>query len=297
MYYLLSLLTGILISAMVAFNGGLTGLYGVYPATIIIHLSGLLLISALIIIKRERPFSKSHQWFLYLGGVIGVATTAFNNLAFGRISVSAILAIGLLGQSLAGLIIDQYGFLSMPKHPFRKRKIIGLLLVFCGIISMIDKFDIMAVAVSFAAGINIVISRTLNARLAGFSSVRISTFYNYLIGLVISVPVCFLLGGAAPLTPISISPNLYIYLGGILGVCVVLLSNITVAKVSAFYLSLFLFIGQVFSGILIDAVISQAFSPNILAGGVFVAAGLCVNLLLDRNQTGGKNIEPKDSSR
>lgn len=291
MYYSLSLLTGILISVMIAFNGGLTELYGVYPATVIVHISGLLLISALVIIKRERPFAKGHEWFLYLGGAIGVATTAFNNLAFGRISVSAILATGLLGQSLTGLIIDQYGFFNMPKHPFRKRKIIGLLLIFFGIISMMDKLDTVAVAVSFAAGVNIVISRTLNARLAEFSSVRTSTFYNYLIGLIISVPICLIWGGARPFAPVSISPGPYIYLGGVLGVCVVLLSNITVIKISAFYLSLFLFIGQVFSGVLIDAVISQAFSPNIFIGGIFVAAGLCANLLLDNKKTGGTNTE------
>lgn len=281
-YHFLSMLTGILISVMVAFNGGLTDRYGVYPATVIIHVAGLLLISAVIIVKRERPFAKRQALFLYLGGAIGVATTVFNNMAFGRISVSAILALGLFGQSLTGLVVDQFGLFHMPKHPFSQRKILGLFLVFCGIVAMIDKLDVMAVAVSFAAGVNIVISRTLNARLAHFSNVKVSTFYNYLVGLVISLPVCALLGGAATFTSFSLSPPLYIYAGGMLGVCVVLLSNITVMKVSALYLSLFLFVGQVFSGILIDAVISQAFSPRILIGGTLVAVGLCVNLFLDR---------------
>jgi len=78
----------------------------------------------------------------------------------------------------------------------------------------------------------------------------------------------------------AISPKLYIYLGGILGVCVVLLSNMTVAKISAFYLSLFLFVGQVFTGILMDIVLSQVFSLRNLIGGIFVIVGLCVNLLL-----------------
>jgi drug/metabolite transporter (DMT)-like permease len=53
-------------------------------------------------------------------------------------------------------------------------------------------------------------------------------------------------------------------------------------KISAFYLSLFMFIGQVFSGILVDLVLSHAFSPRNMIGGIFVTAGLCVNLLLDR---------------
>lgn len=282
MYYILSLATGVLISVMVAFNGGLTEQYGVYPATVIIHIVGLLLISLVVLIKHENPFAKRYEWFLYLGGAIGVATTVFNNMAFGRISVSAILAIGLFGQSLAGLVVDQYGLLRMPKHPFRKHKIIGLVLVLIGIVPMIDRFDLVAVTVSFASGIGIVVSRSLNARLANATSVRVGTFHNYWVGLVISVPVCLLLGGSLSFATVSVSANWFIYLGGVLGVCVVLLSNMTVVKISAFYLSLFLFIGQVFSGVLIDAILTQAFSFPIIIGGVLVAAGLCVNLWLER---------------
>ena len=275
---------------MVAFNGGLTERYGIYSATVIIHTTGLVLIAILALAKKERPFSKRHAWFLYLGGAIGVMTTVFNNLSFGRISVSAILALGLFGQSVTGLVIDQYGLMSMPKHPFIKRKIMGLLLILGGIASMISSFETAAVIVSFAAGITIVVSRTLNARLADLTSVRTGALYNYLVGLIVSVPVLIFLGGNEPaLTEFAFSPDWYIYFGGILGVCVVLLSNITVMKVSAFYLTLLVFIGQVFSGIMIDAVISRELSYRNIAGGALVAAGLCVNLLLDRKKAGQEN--------
>ena len=284
MYYFLSLLTVVLISVMIAVNGGLTTQYGVYTAAVIIHIVGLVLISSVILIKRERPFSSRHAWFLYLGGAIGVLTTVFNNFAFSRISVSSILALGLFGQSITGLVIDQYGLLGMQKHPFAKWKLIGLSLIFAGIASMLTNFEIAAVAVSFAAGVTIVISRTLNARLSELTSVRISTFYNYLVGLTLSIPVLLLLGRSeSPLTEFAFSPALYIYSGGILGVCVVLLSNITVVKIPAFYLTLFIFIGQVFSGVVIDAVISRELSYRNLIGGILVAIGLSINLLLDKH--------------
>jgi len=285
MYYLFSLVTGILISVMIAFNGALTEHCGVYSATVIIHIAGLLLISIMTISKREHPFSKRQSWYLYLGGAIGVMTTVFNNFAFSRISVTSILALGLFGQSITGLIVDQYGLLNMPRHTFQNRKIFGLLLILCGIISMIDNFDLLAVLLSFIAGVNLVISRTLNAKLAEYTSIRIGTFYNYLIGLLIAIPVYFLLGGNEAFSvSFVLSPKVYIYFGGIIGVCVVLLSNIIVIKISAFYLSLLFFIGQVFSGILIDVVISQAFSLRNMIGGIFVAVGLSVNLVLDRKK-------------
>ena len=283
MYYLLSLLTGVLISVMIAFNGGLTEQYGVYSATVIIHVAGLLMTLVILAAKREWPFAKAQAWFLYLGGAIGVVTTVFNCLAFGRISVSSILALGLFGQSVTGLVIDQYGLLDMPRHPFKKRKILGLLLILCGIASMTNEFDLLPVILSFATGVTIVVSRTTNARLAENTSVLSSTFFNYIIGIIVAVPVCLAFGRGEPaFTGFAFSPNIVIYLGGIAGVCVVLLSNVTVARVSAFFLSLLVFIGQVFSGLLVDMVLSQTFSPRNMIGATFVTAGLCVNLLLDR---------------
>jgi transporter family-2 protein len=276
---------------MIALNGGLTLQYGVYSATVIVHITGLTLISILLLAKRERPFIKRHTWFLYLGGIIGVFTTVFNNFAFGRISVSAILALGLFGQSITGLLIDQYGFFGMSKHPFSKQKIFGLLLILLGIAFMINSFEVLAVIVSFVAGVCIVISRTLNAKLSDLTSVWVSTFYNYLLGLIMAILAFFILGrNELNGIKLTISPDLYIYFGGMLGVCVVFLSNITVAKISAFYLTLLIFVAQVFSGVLIDMVISQEFSSRNLTGGVLVAIGLCVNLLLDNKGVGKREL-------
>jgi len=285
MFYFLSLLMGILITVMIAVNGGLTTHYGVYTATVVIHIVGLVLIVAVVAIKKERFFPARFPWFMYLGGAIGVLTTVFNNLSFGRISVSAILALGLFGQSVTGLIVDQYGLFGMQKHPFTKEKSIGLLLIIAGIAAMITGFEIVAVTVSFIAGINIVLSRTLNAMLADRTSVRVSTFYNYFIGLIVAIPVFLLLGrGEMFFSGLVISPRLYIYLGGVLGVCVVLLGNMVVVKVSAFYLTLLIFVGQVFSGILIDIFLDAAISWRIIVGGVLVTAGLVVNLILDHRK-------------
>ena len=282
MFYLLSLLAGVLISVMVAFNGGLTELYGVYLATVIIHLAGLVLITIITLVKREKPFSRRHAWYLYLGGAMGVFTTVANNLAFGRISISAMLALSLLGESVTGLVVDQFGLMGMPTHPFVKHKLIGLALILGGIAAMIDNFVLLPVAVSFGAGVIIVISRTLNAKLSDLTSARTGTFFNYLTGMIVAIPVLLILGGMPDFSRLQISPDFYIYLGGMMGVCIIMISNIVVVKISAFYVTLFMFIGQVFAGILVDWVLAGEFSPRILIGGLLVTAGLCVNLLLDR---------------
>jgi len=285
-YYFLSLLTGVIISVMILFNGNLTEQYGLYTATLIAHIVGLTLISIIVLVKREKPFAKRYDWFLYLGGVIGVFTTISNNFSFGRISVSAIMALMLFGQSVAGIVVDQYGLFEMQKHPFTKRKLFGLALVLCGIVAMISDFEVVAITISFIAGICIVVSRTLNAKLAELTSFRVGTLYNYITGTLVCIPVFLLLGrNDISMTAFEFSPNLFIYLGGALGVCIILISNITVAKISAFYLTLLIFVGQVFSGILVDIFISDEVSLRIIIGGVFVTAGLCLNLYLDYRKT------------
>jgi len=282
MFYFLSLFAGILITALVASNGSLSAHYGIYTASVIIHVVGLIAMTTVLLLRKESPFKHSATWFLYIGGGIGVLTTLFNNFAFGVISISAILALALLGQSVAGLLVDQYGLMGMPKHPFHLRKLAGIALVVAGIVVMIDSFALIPVLISFAAGICIVLSRTLNAKLAEKSSVYISTFYNYVVGLSVSAVALLLLGQAELGTLPALSLDPLIYLGGLFGAAVVLICNITVARVSAFYLTLLMFAGQVFSAIIFDMFITQTFAPLILIGGILVALGLCVDLLIDR---------------
>ena len=287
MYYLLSLLTGILVAIMITVNGGLTTLYGVYSATVIIHIVGLLLIGGVILLRREKPFRKGLPWYLYIGGVIGVASTVFTNYAFGKISVSAILALSLFGSSVMGLLVDQFGLFKMRVHRFRPHQLPGLMLVLGGIVClMIGSFSLLPVLAVFASGILLVVSRSFNSRLADQTSMYSSTFFNYVCGLCTAIPVFLLLGRGEPvMTQFTLSPDWWIYLGGAIGVVTVFLTNVVVVKIPALYISLLMFVGQVFTGVLLDALLDGAFSLQNLIGGVFVALGMTLNLLLERRDS------------
>jgi bacterial/archaeal transporter family-2 protein len=137
-FNIVSIFIGVVIAAMVVFNGELSAATGSYPATVIIHIVGLLLSLVLLLIKREkRPSLAKIPFPLFLGGVVGVGTTLFTNLAFGIISISAILALSLLGESVTALIIDQYGLFGSAIQKINRRKIIGLLWIIAGIVVMI----------------------------------------------------------------------------------------------------------------------------------------------------------------
>ena len=287
MYYLVSLLIGVLVAAMITANGGLTTLSGVYSATLLIHIVGLILIGAIILFRREKPFAKRQPWYLYIGGVIGVATTAATNSAFGKISVSAILALGLFGQSVAGALADQFGLFGMKKHPFRPHQIPGLILVGGGIACMMgNAFKLWPVLAVFGSGVLLVVSRSYNARLSNNTSGFISTFFNYICGLAATIPVLLLFGMNEPgMKSFTLSPNWWIYLGGAIGVATVWLSNVVVVKIPQLYVTLLMFVGQVFTGVVLDALIDGAFAPQNIAGGMLVSLGLALNLLLERRSS------------
>lgn len=137
MYNLLSLLIGALIAIMVSFNGILSSTFGAYASLVIIHLIGLVAMIIILIYKKKKiQFNTTVPWYLYTAGIITVLTIMFNNLSYPVLGVSLPLALGLLGQTITSIIIDHYGFLGMKKIKFNPKKIIGLLIIVCGVCIM-----------------------------------------------------------------------------------------------------------------------------------------------------------------
>ncbi|MGM9933894.1 DMT family transporter [uncultured Clostridium sp.] len=137
MYNFLSLLIGILIAVMVAFNGELSGNVGNYSSLVVIHVIGYIVLVLLMFYKKIKiPFKMTLPLWLYSAGAITVGTVLINNVAYNAIGVSLPVALGLLGQSLTSLIFDHYGFLGMPKIKFNKKKIIGIIIIIIGVCVM-----------------------------------------------------------------------------------------------------------------------------------------------------------------
>ncbi len=289
MYRVLSLLAGVLISVMVVFNGQLSAYAGPLPTLLIIQVVGTLLMALVLLIGRENPLHRPLKPLMYIGGLLGLLTTLFNNLAFGRISVSAMLALALLGDSLTSMLADHFGVLGMPRRPFRRQKLWGLLFTLIGIAIMLDSFALVPVLCSLGAGFTVATSRLTNGQLARQTSVRISTFFNYLIGLVGAALVVLLTGTGMPVAQAFSGPPAG-YLGAVLGVCVVLISNLVVGRIAIFDMSLAIFVGQVFMGLVMDVVLTSVFPVRSLLGGLFALLGLIWNLWVDRKRTTGRRL-------
>ncbi|HZK29560.1 MAG TPA: DMT family transporter [Clostridia bacterium] len=285
MYKLIALITGVLISIMISMNGGLTQQYGVFPAAVIVHVVGVVFALLVCIIKKEKLFSRSGAaWWFYLGGVIGVLTTVFNNFAFGRISMTSIVALGLLGQTVTSILIDATGWFGMTRRPFRKSTLIGLVFCLAGIGIMLDHTiaeATVAVWFSLSAGISVVVSRSINARLAERVGALRGSFINHLVGLPVTILLVLLVSGSLAPPSTASGFRVWIYLGGVLGVAAVLIFNVIVPKVSQFHLTVLTFVGQVFTGVVLDLATKGIVVDASFIGGLVITGGIALNLAIE----------------
>lgn len=142
---------------------------------------------------------------------------------------------------------------------------------------------LLIILVSVAAGITNVMGRNLNLILANEIGLFQGTFFNYITGLLFSTAFLVLSGEFFKLSSVcSESLPFYAYLGGLIGVIIVALSSFAAAKLSSFYLTLMMFIGQLFAGILIDYFTVGIISKGKIIGGLLVVLGLAYNLFVDR---------------
>lgn len=287
MYQILSLIIGILVAFMVSFNGNLTEQYGIIFATVIIHVIGSLVAFILCSFQKEKKtlWGYAPKW-IYLGGAIGVLTTVCNNLAFGYICVTSIVALGLLGQTITALVIDSLGLFGMKKIMFKKASLPGFFFALVGIILMLDisvLTSAIAIFVSLCAGATVVLSRTVNAQLADKVGALQGSLINHLVGLLITIIIAIVVGKGMPIASTEANGfKPWIYLGGVMGVVVVLLFNITVPRLPAFRLTILTFISQIFTGIILDLFVGNKYSDKSFIGGIVIAAGIVINLISEQ---------------
>ena len=290
MYYAVAGSAAVIIAVMLAVNGELTAVSGETQTTFIIHVVGLACCTLAALIKRENPFklAKGVPFAILLGGVINYFTTLFNTMAVGRISVTAILALSLLGQAVTSLIIDCFGLFGMPKRKLGILELCGLAVTGAGIVLLLGgsgSSPLVPVAVSILSGTCCVCTRQVTAQLSERTSLLTGTWFSYFTGLIVSVAAL----GAAALIGQDVSfggfdMRVWPYFGGALGALAVFLQSICVKHMSSVAMTLVMFAGQVFGGAVIDAVFYAEFSPETLLGGALAFAGLVLNALSARRQ-------------
>ncbi|WP_160684802.1 DMT family transporter [Clostridium sp. C2-6-12] len=137
-----------------------------------------------------------------------------------------------------------------------------------------------AIIISIISGSIIVISRILNTRLSEKVGLLESSFYNYLTGLLSALILFAFIKDSFTSSQLASIP-IWAYLGGAIGIIIVISSSVVTPKMSSFYITLIIFIGQLFSGIIIDCLTLKTMPLQKIVGGLLVVLGLGYNLYID----------------
>jgi bacterial/archaeal transporter family-2 protein len=77
-------------------------------------------------------------WWAYFGGVLGAFYVVMATLGGPKLGASALLALTLLGQLAAALLVDHYGWLGFSRQPFDHQKALGIVLL-CAAVALLVK--------------------------------------------------------------------------------------------------------------------------------------------------------------
>lgn len=134
---------------------------------------------------------------------------------------------------------------------------------------------VLAVIFSILSGVTIVVSRTTNAMLSLKSNTLISTFYNYIVGLIISIIMLLIFNGfSLDFIHQESYPAIFYYLGGPIGILVVFFSAYLALRIPSLVMTLLLAFGQISFGLVIDYFITNTFDIGNVIGGLLVFVGL-----------------------
>lgn len=135
---------------------------------------------------------------------------------------------------------------------------------------------------SFLTGVIIVLNMMLNGKLAQREGMINGLIINYLMATISSILLCVIMMETIPSYSTIKSVPLPYFLGGFLGVITTYIFNLVVSKISAVYIVILRFIGQLLTSTIIDYIYLDIFTKGKLMGGILFFIGLMFNAKVDR---------------
>ena len=286
--YIISFLTGAVISVMVTFNTEAGKLTSSEVSLIINQIVGIMTLEAIMLLGRKssliKPPKREVKWYRhYFGGLFGVAIISLNYISVSGAGATIAMAGAVFGQSLSGLIFDMTGLMGMQKEKITKRRIISLLICLIGIMIYFFGGDGINLYIfpSILAGILTMVQMVYNSSLANAKGPFYSARMNVISGLAGALLYAFIffpettISGFKAMRDASF-PTMV--MGGLLACIVVVNTNIVIPRIPAVYSALLLSSGQILAALAVDYVLYETFTPVLLYGTLITLVGIAVSM-------------------
>lgn len=76
----------------------------------------------------------STPWWIWVGGLLGAAYVAVSVVLVGRLGAAFAFSLVVLGQMGTALVMDRFGLFGVPVHELTPGRVLGVVLVVCGVV-------------------------------------------------------------------------------------------------------------------------------------------------------------------
>lgn len=126
-------LSGVAMAIQGSLNSALGKVVGLWETTFVVHLTGLLLVAALLFVCRIGDGCLGNflqaPWYTYLGGVLGVLIIYGVVRSIPKIGVAPATTAIIMGQVLTAGLVDHFGLFGMNKIPFSIYNLLGTVMM------------------------------------------------------------------------------------------------------------------------------------------------------------------------
>ena len=103
-------------------------------ASFVIGMIALLVLAAFVV----RPYPSAHRlgsapWWVWIGGLLGAFYIAGSIVAAPKLGAATLIALVVAGQTVASLLIDQFGWVGFAERHVTPGRAAGMLLVLGGV--------------------------------------------------------------------------------------------------------------------------------------------------------------------
>lgn len=135
----LALAAGFGLTVQVGMNAALRQAFGSPSlATLANFLVGTAALVVYVALERapwpDRSAAASAPLWAWLGGLFGAFYVVAATVVGPRLGASMLLALTVLGQLVAALAVDHFGWLGFPQHPLSVVRLAGAALLFAGVL-------------------------------------------------------------------------------------------------------------------------------------------------------------------
>jgi len=223
-------------------------------------------------------------WWAYLGGLGGAAIVIVATYVVPGLGVAVFTIAQVAGNSVGGLTVDRAGLSPVGRLALTGPRIAGAVLGI-GAVALaqvgrpVGDLALGLVLLAVAGGVAVALQAALNGRVSAAGSMAAGTAVNFAVSTPVVIVAALALGALDVLSGAQWPTDWYLYVGGLLGVGIVVTMLIGVRSVGVFRTGLAVVAGQLGGALLLDVVrpAGPGVSLPVLAGTLLTLLAVVVS--------------------